>query len=92
MFSPRFSILLATLLGATQLTQATYVDLPHSGPLHQRAYTSGLIYDNSSYYINITFGEIHIQPLIDMEGGLQIRSSVDGVKHIQLLSAYNFQC
>ena len=69
MFSPRFSVLLVTLLHATQYTQvsmATHIDLlPRSGPLHKRAYTSGLVYDNSSYYINITLGGIPFSVLID---------------------------
>ena len=68
LFPPRFSILLATLLHATQLIQvsvATYIDLiPRSGPLHKRS-TSGLLYQDASYHINITVGGVPFLVLID---------------------------
>ena len=73
MLPPKFSILLATLLHATQLIQvsmATHINLlPRSGPLHKRSSTSGLVYDNSGfyqgYYINITLGGIPLSVLLD---------------------------
>ena len=73
MFSPRFSVLLATLFHATQLTQvsmATHIDLvTRSGLLHKRDSTSGLVYQNSDgyqgYYINITLGGIPFSVLLD---------------------------
>ena len=91
MFPPRISILLAALLHATQVSMATSIDLlPRSGPLQRRDSTSGLVYENMAYYINITLGGSSYSVLVDT-GRWAI--SIDGVQHvIQLFSTYNFQC
>ena len=65
MFPPRFSILL-TLLHVTQVSMAAFIDLlPRSGPLHKRDPTSGLVFGDLSYHINITLGGIPFSVLID---------------------------
>ncbi|KAH9065098.1 acid protease [Lactarius deliciosus] len=57
MLSLKSSIVLVTLLRATQESLATYTDLPRrSGPLFARSSTSGLDSFNGSYNINITLG------------------------------------
>ena len=73
MIFPRFSVLLAALLHATQLIQvsmAAHIDLiPRSEPLHKRSSTSGLVFGSvgyyQAYYINITLGGIPFSVLID---------------------------
>ncbi|KAH9007248.1 aspartic peptidase domain-containing protein [Lactarius hatsudake] len=57
MLSLKSSIVLVTLLRATQESLATYINLPRrSGPLFARSSTSGLDSFNGSYNINITLG------------------------------------
>ncbi|KAH9037651.1 acid protease [Lactarius pseudohatsudake] len=62
----RSSIVLVTLLRATQESLATYIDLPRrSGPLFARSFTSGLDAFNGSYNINITLGGNQYSVIID---------------------------
>ena len=73
MRSLRFSILLATILYATQVSLALHIDFPRSSEarypnLLTRApnATSGLdIHNGNSYYINITLGGKQFSVLID---------------------------
>ncbi|KAH9041834.1 acid protease [Lactarius hengduanensis] len=62
----RSSIVLVTLLRATQESLATYIDLHRrSGPLLARSSTSGLDAINGSYNINITLGGNQYSVIID---------------------------
>ena len=66
MFPPRSSILLATLLYATQASVASLIDHPRrSGHLQKRNSTSGLVFQNGDYNINITLGGTSYSVAID---------------------------
>lgn len=92
MFPPRSSILLATLLYATQASVASLIDHPRrSGHLQKRNSTSGLVFQNGDYNINITLGGTSYAVAIDTGRWLQIRSSIPGVQHIHILYSHDLQ-
>lgn len=66
MLPPVWSILLLALLHVTQESVATYIDLHHrSGHLQKRNSTSGLVFNQGGYYINVTMGGNPYSVMID---------------------------
>jgi hypothetical protein len=66
MFPPVWSILLVALLHVTQGSVATYIDLHRrSGHLQKRNSTSGLVFNQGGYYINVTMGGNPYSVMID---------------------------